>query len=62
MDNETLRKKPKISTILKNVVKNKWFIICMIALLIFIGYKIFMKQLTIKMQKMQASMPSAVEV
>ena len=62
MGNENYEKKPKISTIIKNVLKNKWVIICLILLLIFIGYKIFMTQLAVKMQKMQASMPSSVEI
>ena len=54
--------KPKISTIIKNVLKNKWVIIGIILFLLFIGYKVFMTQLAIKMAKMQASMPSSVEV
>ena len=62
MDNETLRNKPKIVTILKNIFKNKWVIIGIIIFLLFIGYKAFMTQFAIKMQKMQASMPSSVEV
>ena len=62
MDNETNNEKPKISTIIKGVLKNKWVIFCIILLLIFIGYKIFISQLAVKMQKMQASMPSSVEV
>lgn len=62
MDNEMMDNKPKISTIIKNVLKNKWVIIGIILFLLFIGYKVFMTQLAIKMAKMQASMPSSVEV
>ena len=46
----------------KNLFKNKWVIIGIILFLILIGYKIFMAQFAAYMQKMQASMPSAVEV
>ena len=62
MDNETLRGKPKITAIIKNFMKNKWVIIGIILFLILIGYKIFMAQFAAYMQKMQASMPSSVEV